>query len=174
MSIDPTNTQRRPELIHASAYIAPTAVVIGNVVIEEEASVWPLAVIRGDSERIVIGAGSNVQDGSVLHADPDFPCVLGKRVTIGHAAVVHGAIIDDEVMIGMRAIVMNGAKIGRGSIVGVGALVTEGMVLEPGSVVIGQPAKLHRMASEKDRARIEHAATHYIEAAKVYRQAEKM
>ena len=173
MSIDPVNTRFRPELVHESAYIAPSAVVLGNVVIEAEASIWPLAVIRGDTEQITIGAGSNVQDTSVLHADPSFPCILGKRVTVGHAAVVHGAIVEDDVMIGMRAVVMNGAKIGRGSIVGVGALVTEGMVVEPGSIVIGQPAKLHRMASEKDRARIEHAASHYVESAKVYRAATK-
>ena len=104
MTIDPLQTRHRPELVHESAFIAAGAIVIGNVTLAEECSVWFNAVIRGDSEAIVIGAGTNVQDGCILHADPGRPCLLGQRVTLGHGAIVHGAIIDDDVLIGMRAV----------------------------------------------------------------------
>lgn len=170
MTIDPLQTRHRPELVHESAFIAAGAIVIGNVTLGEETSVWFNAVIRGDSEAIIIGAGSNVQDGCILHADPGKPCLLGQRVTLGHGAVVHGAILEDDVLIGMRAVVMNGARIGRGSIVGVGAVVLEGMEVPPGSIVLGTPGKVVRPANERDAERIRHAAEHYIAAAKVYRR----
>jgi carbonic anhydrase/acetyltransferase-like protein (isoleucine patch superfamily) len=172
MTIDPLQTRHRPELVHESAFIAAGAVVIGNVTLAEETSVWFNAVIRGDSEAIIIGAGSNVQDGCILHADPGRPCLLGQRVTLGHGAIVHGAILEDDVLIGMRAVVMNGARIGRGSIVGVGAVVLENMEVPPGSIVLGTPGKVVRSASERDAERIRHAAEHYIAAAKVYRQSD--
>ena len=167
--IDPKNTLPRPELIDRAAYVAPTAVVLGDVTIGSESSVWFNAVIRGDAEAIRIGNQTNVQDGCVLHADPGFPCTLADRVTIGHGAIVHGATIEDDVLIGMKAVVMNGARIGRGSIVAVGAIVTEGTQIPPGSVAMGQPAKVKREATERDLERIHHAADHYVEAAKVYR-----
>lgn len=170
MTIDPLQTQHRPELVHESAFIAAGAIVIGNVTLAEETSVWFNAVIRGDSEAIVIGAGTNVQDGCVLHADPGRPCLLGQRVTLGHGAIVHGAVIEDDVLIGMRAVVMNGAKIGRGSIVGVGAVVLENMEVPPGSIVLGTPAKVVRATSERDWEKIRHAAEHYIAAAQEYRR----
>jgi len=169
MTIDPLQTRHRPELVHATAFIAAGAVVIGNVTLAEESSVWFNAVIRGDSEAIVIGAGSNVQDGCILHADPGRPCVLGQRVTLGHGAIVHGAILEDDVLVGMRAVVMNGARIGRGSIVGVGAVVLEGMDVPPGSIVLGMPGKVVRQANERDTEKIRHAAEHYVAVAKVYR-----
>ena len=167
--IDPKNTRPRPELIDPSAYIAPTAVVLGDVTIGSGSSVWFNAVIRGDAEAIRIGSETNVQDGCVLHADSGFPCTLANRVTVGHGAIIHGATIEDDVLIGMKAVVMNGARIGRGSIVAVGAVVTEGTQVPPGSVAMGQPAKVKREATQKDLERIRHAAEHYIEAAKVYR-----
>ena len=170
MTIDPLQTHHRPELVHESAFIAAGAIVIGNVTLAEETSVWFNAVIRGDSEAILIGAGTNVQDGCILHADPGRPCLLGQRVTIGHGAIVHGAVIEDDVLIGMRAVVMNGAKIGRGSIVGVGAVVMENMEVPPGSIVLGTPAKVVRATSERDWEKIRHAAEHYIAAAKEYRR----
>jgi carbonic anhydrase/acetyltransferase-like protein (isoleucine patch superfamily) len=142
--------------------------VLGHVDIAAKASVWFHAVVRGDSERITIGEGCNVQDQAVLHADPGFPCLLGHRVTVGHAAIVHGATIEDDVLIGMRAVVMNGARIGRGSLVGVGAVVLEGMDIPPESVVVGMPATLIRRTSDKDWERIRHAANHYIAAAREY------
>lgn len=170
MIIDPLQTRHRPELVHDSAFIAAGAIVIGNVTLAEETSVWFNAVIRGDSEAVVIGAGTNVQDGCILHADPGRPCLLGQRVTLGHGAIVHGAVIDDDVLIGMRAVVMNGAKIGRGSIVGVGAVVLENMEVPPGSIVLGTPARVVRATTERDWEKIRHAAQHYMAAARVYRK----
>jgi len=165
----PDDIRFRPELVDPTALIAPGAVVLGNVTIAARASVWFAAVIRGDTAAIVIGEETNVQDGCVLHADPGYPCELGKRVTLGHGAIVHGATVEDDVLIGMRAVVMNGARIGRGSIVGVGAVVTEGTEIPPGSIVLGQPAKVKRQAEARDAARIRHAAAHYVEAAANYK-----
>ena len=108
-------------MIDPGAFVHPLAFVCGDVVLGAGASVWPYAVVRGDNDRITIGAESNVQDGAVLHADPGLPCVLGERVSVGHRAVVHGAIVEDEVLVGMGALVLNGARIGSGSIVGAGA-----------------------------------------------------
>jgi len=164
----PLDIRFRPELVDPTAFIAPGAVVLGNVTIAARASVWFATVIRGDSAAIVIGEETNVQDGCVLHADPGFPCVLGKRVTLGHGAIVHGATVEDDVLIGMRAVVMNGARVGSGSIVGVGAVVTEGTEIPPGSIVLGQPAKVKRPAEPRDAERIRHAAAHYVGAAKAY------
>lgn len=164
----PDDIRFRPELVDPTAFIAPGAVVLGNVTIAARASVWFAAVVRGDTAAIVVGEETNVQDGCVLHADPGYPCTLGKRVTLGHGAIVHGATVEDDVLIGMRAVVMNGAKIGRGSIVAVGAVVTEGTEIPPGSIVMGQPAKVKRPAEPRDAERIRHAAAHYVEAAKVY------
>jgi len=155
--------------IAATAWIAPNATVLGDVTIADQASIWFQAVIRGDVESIRIGGGTNIQDLCVLHADEGFPCVIGARVTVGHSAIVHGAIVEDEVMIGMRAVVMNGARIGSGSIVGVGAVVTEGTIVPPGSVVLGAPAKVKRPVAARDWDRIRHAAEHYIQAAEAYR-----
>jgi carbonic anhydrase/acetyltransferase-like protein (isoleucine patch superfamily) len=163
------NVSFHPELIDPTAFIAPGAVVLGDVTIAAEASVWFGAVIRGDTEAIRIGRQTNVQDGCILHADAGYPCTLGERVTLGHGAIVHGATVEDDCLIGMRAVVMNGARIGKGSIVAVGSLVTEGAVIPPGSVVMGQPGRVKREVSERDRERIRHAAEHYIAAAKAYR-----
>jgi carbonic anhydrase/acetyltransferase-like protein (isoleucine patch superfamily) len=168
--IDLKNVVRRPELIAASAYIAPGAVVLGDVTIGERSSIWFGAVIRGDTAPIRIGECTNVQDGCILHADAGSPCTLGDRVTLGHAAIVHGATVEDDCLIGMRAVVMNGAKIGRGSVVAVGSVVTEGTVVPPGSVVMGQPAKVKREVTDRDTERIRHAAEHYVAGAKVYRE----
>ncbi|WP_164104182.1 gamma carbonic anhydrase family protein [Candidatus Laterigemmans baculatus] len=167
-SIDP---HEHPELIDERAYVAPTAVIRGQVRIHAEASVWFGAVIRGDTERVEIGARTNVQDLAVLHADPGYPCQLGEDVTIGHAAVVHGATIESGVMIGIRAVVLNGAQIGQGSIVGAGAVVTEGAVIPPGSLVVGVPGRVVRPVNESNQARIREGAKHYVAAAARYRDA---
>jgi carbonic anhydrase/acetyltransferase-like protein (isoleucine patch superfamily) len=169
--IDPQNIRFRPEQIDSSAWIAPGAVVLGDVKLGSESSIWYGAVVRGDTEIIRIGNQTNVQDGCVLHADPGFPCVLGDRVTLGHGAIVHGAAVEDDCLIGMRAVVMNGARIGRGSIVAVGAVVTEGTHVPPGVIVMGQPAKVKREMTEREFGRIRHAAEHYVAAARVYREA---
>jgi len=169
--VDPQNTRHRAELVDSSAWIAPGAVVLGDVTLGAEATVWYAAVIRGDSAPIRIGRQTNVQDGCVLHADEGLPCTLGDRVTLGHGAIVHGATVEDDCLIGMRAVVMNGARIGKGSIVAVGSIVTEGTVIPPGSIALGQPAKVKREVGERELAMIRHAAEHYVAAGKVYRAA---
>ena len=156
------------DLIHPSVFLAEGVVIRGDVTIGEHSSVWFNSVLRGDCEAIRIGRRTNVQDGCVLHADPGFPCVLGDNVTLGHGAIVHGAEVADDVMIGMRAVVMNGAKIGTGSIVGVGAVVTEGTVVPPGSLVVGLPAKVKRELTEDEVTYIRRAAEHYVEQARRY------
>jgi carbonic anhydrase/acetyltransferase-like protein (isoleucine patch superfamily) len=172
-AMSPEMLRFRPELVHASVYIAPHAVVLGDVTLAADVSVWFHAVIRGDTAPIRIGAGTNIQDGAILHADPGFPCTLGERVTVGHGAIVHGATIENDVLVGMRAVVMNGAHVGAGSIVGVGAVVPEGMQIPPGSVVMGIPATVKRAVGEKDRERIAHAAAHYVAAGRAYRTSQQ-
>ncbi len=164
-------TRHRPELVDPSAWIAPGAVVLGDVTLAAEATVWFGAVIRGDTAPIRVGRQTNVQDGCVLHADEGFPCTLGDRVTLGHGAIVHGAAVADDCLIGMRAVVMNGATIGKGSVVAVGSVVTEGTIIPPGSIAMGQPAKVKRQTTDRDLARIRHAAEHYVAAGKAYREA---
>jgi len=158
----------RADRIDATAFLAPGVVILGNVTIAKFSSVWYNSVIRGDTECISIGSCTNIQDGCVLHADLGIPCRLGNRVTLGHGAIVHGAEIDDDVMIGMRAVVMNSARIGSGCIIGVGAVVTESTEIPPNSVVLGIPGRVVRATTDKDRERIAHAAEHYVEAAKAY------
>ncbi len=163
--IDP---EFRPQQLAVSAFVAPNATLRGNVVIGEQASIWFGAVVRGDTELVQVGARTNVQDLAVLHADPGFPCRLGADVTIGHAAVVHGATVEDGALIGIRAVVLNGAVVGTGTIVGAGAVVTEGMVIPPRKLVVGVPARVVRDLGEEDIDRNRHAASHYVEAARVY------
>lgn len=130
--------------VAASAWVADSAQVMGNVVLGEDASVWFGTVVRGDTESITIGAGSNIQDASVLHADIGKPLVVGERVTVGHQVMLHGCTIGDESLIGIGAVVLNGAKIGKNCLVGAGALVTEGKEFPDGSMIIGSPAKAVR------------------------------
>ncbi len=161
----------RPEQVADDAWIAASAVVLGDVIIGEKSSVWFQTVIRGDTERISIGAETNIQDLSLLHADPGFPCVLGDRVTVGHRAIVHGAQVADDVMIGMGAILLNGAKIGSGSVIAAGSLIPEGAKVPENSLVMGVPGRVKREVSDSERERIRHAAEHYVRAAEAYRQA---
>lgn len=153
----------RPEQTHVSVYIAPGAVVVDDVTIGADASVWFNAVLRGDCSPIRIGQGTNVQDGAVLHADPGFPCELGDGVTVGHGAVVHGAVVGANTVIGMKAVVQNGAQIGENSIVAVGAVVTEGSQFPPGSLVMGVPAKLKRPLEPHEIELNRLSAAHYVE-----------
>lgn len=152
----------RPELLDPSVFLAPGARVVGDVTIGPRSSVWFHAVLRGDSDAIRIGAETNIQDGAVLHADPGYPCTLGDRVTVGHLAIVHGATIEDDVLIGMRAVVMNGARVGRGSLIAAGAVVTEGVEIPSGSLVVGMPAVVKRPLHEREQPRIVRAAAHYV------------
>jgi carbonic anhydrase/acetyltransferase-like protein (isoleucine patch superfamily) len=161
----------RPELIHPSVFIAEGAVIRGDVTLAEDVSVWFNAVLRGDVDSIEIGSRSNVQDGAVIHCDPGYRCVIEEEVTIGHAAVVHGAWIKSRVLIGIRAVVLNGAQIGEGSIIGAGAVVTEGAVIPPNSLVVGVPAKVIRETSDEQRAHILRNALNYVESGRKYREA---
>lgn len=154
--------------IDPTAFVAAGAWIVGRVSVGAQASVWYGAVIRGDEERIELGRQTNVQDLCCLHADLGYPCILGDRVSLGHAAIVHGAIVEDDVLIGMRAVVMNGARIGSGSIVAAGAVVTEGVQVPPGSIVMGIPGRVQRAAADRDRQRIEHAARYYVQNANRY------
>jgi carbonic anhydrase/acetyltransferase-like protein (isoleucine patch superfamily) len=169
----PLDVHFHPEKIDVSAFIAPGAVVLGDVTIGAESSVWFGSVIRGDCERIVIGCQSNVQDLSIIHADPSLPCLIGDRVTLGHAAIVHGAIVEDDAMIGIRATVLNGARIGSGSIIAAGAVVPEGMIIPPNSLVMGVPAKIRGESSDEHRQRIRYAAEHYVAAAREFTLAQR-
>ncbi len=140
--------------VPASAFVAPNATLIGKVVLGENVSIWFGAVLRGDNEPIVIGAGSNVQECAVLHNDPGFPLTVGENVTIGHQAVVHGCTVGDGSLIGIQAVVMNGARIGRQCLVGAGAVVTEGKAFPDRSLILGAPAKVVRELSDEDVARL--------------------
>ena len=128
--------------VDPSAFVADNAVLAGDVVVGERASVWFGCVVRSEVERITIGAESNIQDLTVMHTDPGSPVVLGDRVSVGHRAVLHGCTIEDDVLVGMGAVVLNGAVVGRGALIGAGAVVTQGMQVPPGAVVVGVPAKV--------------------------------
>ena len=150
--------------VHPTAYIDASAQVIGDVEIGEETSVWMCAVIRGDVHRIRIGRRWNVQDGTIIHVMKDtHPTTIGDNVTIGHAAVIHGCTIEDQCLIGMSAIVLNGARIGTGSIVAAGALVVEGMQVAPRSLVMGSPAKVRRTLADADVSEIQMYADRYVQ-----------
>jgi carbonic anhydrase/acetyltransferase-like protein (isoleucine patch superfamily) len=154
----------RPELPDSGNYfIAPDAVLIGRVKLEENASVWFTAVLRGDNELITVGQGSNVQDGCVLHTDPGFPLTIGAGCTIGHRVVLHGCTIGENSLIGMGAVLLNGAKVGRNSIVGAGALITEGKEFPDNSLLVGAPARAIRTLDEKAAQMLKLAARVYQE-----------
>lgn len=155
--------------IAASAYIDPSAQVIGDVVIGERSSVWPNTTIRGDVNYIRIGEESNVQDNCCLHVQRDeWPLIIGNRVSIAHSVTVHGCVIEDDCLIGIGSIVLNGARIGSGSIIAAGALVTEGMQVPPGSVVMGMPGKIRRAATDQDSALIRRHAANYVRYRETY------
>lgn len=159
---------RTPTRIHPTVFVAETATIVGEVTIYQDASVWFGAVIRGDADKIVIGEGTNVQDGVIIHCDTNLPTIIGKRVVIGHRAVIHGATIADNVMIGIGAIVLNGARVGEYSIVAAGALVPEGQEIPPRSLVMGVPGKVVRAVTDEEIKRITDGAEGYIQRAKNY------
>ena len=152
-----------------SAWVADSAQVMGNVVLGEDSSVWFGTVIRGDTETITVGRGSNIQDASVLHADIGKPLTIGDNVTVGHQVMLHGCTIGDECLIGIGAIVLNGAKIGRHCLVGAGALVTEGKEFPDGSMIIGSPAKAVRQLTPEQIEGLKLSAQHYMDNARRFR-----
>jgi carbonic anhydrase/acetyltransferase-like protein (isoleucine patch superfamily) len=160
---------KRPQ-IAASAYIDPASVIIGDVVIGEDSSVWPVCVIRGDVNYIRIGARTNVQDGSILHVMKDeYPLILGDDITVGHAVTLHGCTIESRCLIGMRATILNGVIVGEGSIVAAGTLITERTIIPPRSLVVGSPGKVKRTLTAIDQATIDRYAQRYVEYKNIYR-----
>jgi carbonic anhydrase/acetyltransferase-like protein (isoleucine patch superfamily) len=149
-------------VVPASAWVADSAQVIGRVTLGEDVSIWFNAVLRGDSDALSIGAGSNIQDGSVLHADTGFPLQLGEHVTVGHKVMLHGCTVGENSLIGIGAIVLNGARIGKNCLVGAGALVTEGKEFPDGSLIIGSPAKAVRELTPEQIAALKLSALHYV------------
>lgn len=150
-------------------WIAPTASVIGNVVLKQNASVWWGAVVRGDNDPITIGQNSNIQDGSVLHTDAGIPLTIGANVTVGHMVMLHGCTIGDGSLIGIGSIILNGAKIGKNCLIGAGALITEGKEIPDNSMVVGAPGKIIREVSEHQAMILQASALHYVENWKRYR-----
>jgi carbonic anhydrase/acetyltransferase-like protein (isoleucine patch superfamily) len=157
--------------VDPTAWIAPGAVVAGRVTLGPEVGIWYSAVVRADNDAISIGAGSNIQDGSVLHADPGFPCSVGENVTVGHRAVVHGCTVEDEVLVGMGAVIMNGATVGRGSVVAAGAVISQGVTVPPGSLVAGVPGKIRRETTADEQGFNQVSAAAYRHLLGVHREA---
>ena len=158
----------RPPMVHPEAFIAPGAIVVGDVRIGARASVWFQAVLRGDSDRIEVGERSNIQDLTLVHMDEGFPALIGNRVTIGHSAIIHGCVIEDDCLIGMGAILLSGSRIGAGSLVGAGALVRERQVIPPNSLVIGSPARVAGEVQPVHREAIVRGCEHYELLARSY------
>jgi carbonic anhydrase/acetyltransferase-like protein (isoleucine patch superfamily) len=163
---------REAALVAESAFIHPSAVVLGTVHLGEESSVWPTAVVRGDVERITIGARSNVQDGAVVHADPGMPTIIGDDCVIGHRAIVHGSVLEDGVLVGMGAILLNGVHVERGSVIAAGAVLTEGTRVPAGSLVVGVPGRVVRSLPADRQAAIVANAARYVALARAYRAGE--
>jgi carbonic anhydrase/acetyltransferase-like protein (isoleucine patch superfamily) len=161
--------ERRVELRGERHFIAHDATLAGSIVLENDVSVWFGVVIRADNDQVTIGEATNVQDGSVLHVDPDFPMVLGRNVTIGHKAMLHGCTVGDGTLIGINSVVLNGARIGAGSLVGANSLVAEGKEIPPGVLALGSPAKVVRELTDGERARVMEISHGYVERAKVFR-----
>lgn len=159
-ALDDTSPQLPPD---GEYWIAPNACVIGNVILHRNASVWFGAVLRGDNEPIVLGEDTNVQDGAVLHTDMGAPLTLGRGVTVGHQAMLHGCEVGDYSLVGIGAVVLNGVKIGRNCIIGANALITEGKVIPDNSLVVGQPGKVVRERDPEQIAVLKMSAEHYVQ-----------
>ena len=158
--------------IHPTAWVAESADIIGNVKIEAGASVWFGVVVRGDNDQIIIGENTNIQDGSMLHADPGHPLIIGKNVTVGHHAILHACTVGDGALIGIRSTVLTGAVIGEGCLVGACALVTEGKKIEKNALIIGSPATVSRIMSDEAISKFQRTAGNYVRRGKLY--AEKL
>ena len=162
--------RRYAPVIHPSAFIAPSADVIGRVRLAKDASVWFGAVLRGDVHRIDIGEATNIQDGSILHVDDDHPCLIAHHVHVGHHANLHGCVVETGAMVGIGAIVLSGARIGAGAIVGAGSVVLEGTVVPPRTLVVGAPARVVRSVTARDAQYIRRWVAKYVRLARDYRR----
>ena len=162
--------QRQPRFIGANHFIAHDATLVGDVTLENDANVWFQVVIRAENDRIHIGEGCNVQDGSVLHVDPGYPLTLARHVSIGHKAMLHGCSIGEGTLVGINSVVMNGAKIGRGTLIGANTLIAEGKEIPDGVLVLGSPGKIVRELKPEEKAFLLKIATGYVERSKMYRK----
>ncbi|MCC7487177.1 MAG: gamma carbonic anhydrase family protein [Burkholderiales bacterium] len=160
----------RRVLCKGDYWIAPGAVVIGTVVLEDNASVWWNCVVRGDSEVITIGENSQIQDGCVLHADPGFPLTLERNVSVGHMAMLHGCTVGEGSLVGIKSVILNGAKVGRNCLIGANSLITEGKVIPEGSMVLGSPGRIVRQLTPEEIAGVNRIAASYSARYKRYRQ----
>ena len=159
---------KKAEFKGQASFIAPNASIIGDVEIHENASIWFNVVIRADNDKVIVGENSNIQDGSVLHIDPGFPLTIGKNVTIGHKAMLHGCTIGENSLIGINAVVLNGAKIGKNCLIGANALIPERMEIPDGSMVLGSPGKIKRQLSEQEIKMLQLSAAHYVQNGQRY------
>ena len=164
-----THLSRSP-VIHPTAFIAPGADVLGDVRLGAEASVWYQCVLRGDIAAITVGPRSNIQDLSMVHVDEGLPCTVGAGVGVGHRCILHGCTIEDDCLIGMGSVLLNGVRVGTGSVIGAGAVVPEGMEIPPGSLVLGVPARVKRPVDDALRARIRLTVEHYVRLAQLHAQ----
>jgi carbonic anhydrase/acetyltransferase-like protein (isoleucine patch superfamily) len=156
-------------VIHPTAFIASGAVVLGDVSLGRDASVWYNCVVRGDMAPIVVGDQTNLQDLTMVHVDEGVPCTIGSRVGVGHRAILHGCMVEDEALVGMGAILLNGVRVGTGSVIGAGSVLKEGMQVPPGSLVLGVPARVVRAVDDALAARIRHTWEHYVAEARRHR-----
>jgi carbonic anhydrase/acetyltransferase-like protein (isoleucine patch superfamily) len=166
--------ENRKVVCKGDYWIAPDAVVIGSVILEPNASVWFGCIVRGDNDVITIGENSQLQDGCVVHTDKGFPLTLGKNVSVGHMAMLHGCTIGDGSLIGIKAVLLNGSKIGRNCLIGANSLIAEGKEIPDGSLVMGSPGKVVRQLSEAEIKRINSASEHYVAKFKRYRDSFKL
>jgi len=164
-----TNPPARPK-IHPTAFIAPTAVVMGDVTLGPRSSVWYHAVLRGDMAPIVIGEATNLQDATIVHVDDGKPALIGARVGVGHRVILHACVVEDDCLIGMGSILLNDVRVGSGSVIAAGAVVPEGMQVPPGSLVMGVPARVVRHVDDGLRARIKATWEHYVAEAERHRR----
>ncbi len=155
--------------IHPSAFVAPGALVMGDVTLGADASVWYGAVLRGDMAPIIIGAETNLQDGTVVHVDDDEPCIIGRRVGVGHRVILHGCTVEDECLIGMGSVLLNGVRVGTGSVVAAGAVIPEGMQVPPRSLVMGVPGRIVRTVDGALAERIAETWSHYVQQARAHK-----
>lgn len=156
--------------VAVSAYVDPSAQIIGDVEIGERSSIWPCASLRGDTGPIRVGSETSIQDNCVLHLDEGFPLTIGDRVTVGHSVTLHGCTVESDSLIGIGATVLNGARIGKGSVVAAGSLVPEGMQVPESTLVMGVPAKVKRTVTAEEQARFAEGVAHYVEKARLYNQ----
>ncbi len=162
--------ERTPRLVGSHHYIAHDATLVGDITLENDVNVWFQVVIRAENDRVHIGEGCNIQDGSVLHVDPGYPLTLARHVSIGHKVMLHGCSVGEGSLIGINSVIMNGAKIGRGTLIGANTLIPEGKEIPEGMLVLGSPGKIVRELKQEDRDYLLKIATGYVERSKLYKQ----